>query len=173
MGRMERVLYILGAGFSAPLGLPLVSDFLMKSKDQYFDNPTEYDHFREIFEEIDKLSVAMKFFQADLFNIEEVLSFLEMKALVSDDGLRDRFLRYVRDVICHHTPEIVRDPECLRSGNWYEHLFGSEGHYGALVATSFGLRVARSRLPSRENASTCGTPSRNGKTPSMLAESEW
>jgi hypothetical protein len=30
---IEKVTYILGAGFSAPLGLPVMGDFLLKSKD--------------------------------------------------------------------------------------------------------------------------------------------
>ncbi|WP_175406349.1 hypothetical protein [Bacillus sp. FJAT-27264] len=29
---MEKVVYILGAGFSAPLGIPVMSNFIMKAK---------------------------------------------------------------------------------------------------------------------------------------------
>jgi len=32
---MERVVYILGAGFSAPLGLPVMNDLMIKAKDLY------------------------------------------------------------------------------------------------------------------------------------------
>jgi hypothetical protein len=32
---VDRVVYLLGAGFSAPLGLPVMSNFLMKSKDLF------------------------------------------------------------------------------------------------------------------------------------------
>ena len=32
---MNRVVYVLGAGFSAPLGIPIVRSFLEKSKDLY------------------------------------------------------------------------------------------------------------------------------------------
>jgi len=46
---MENVFYILGAGFSAPLSLPVMSNFLMKSKDMYFSDPERLQHFQEIF----------------------------------------------------------------------------------------------------------------------------
>jgi len=36
---LEKVVYLLGAGFSAPLGLPVMSNFLEKSKDIYFADP--------------------------------------------------------------------------------------------------------------------------------------
>jgi len=32
---MDKVVYFLGAGFSAPLGLPVTSNFIVKSKDMY------------------------------------------------------------------------------------------------------------------------------------------
>ena len=47
---MEKVTYILGAGFSAPLGLPVMQDFLAKSKDLYFSDPRRYRHFERVFD---------------------------------------------------------------------------------------------------------------------------
>lgn len=41
----EKVVYILGAGFSAPLGLPVMSNFLVKSKDLYFSDTEKYKRF--------------------------------------------------------------------------------------------------------------------------------
>ena len=49
---MENVVYLLGAEFSAPLGLPVMKDFLLKSKDLYFQNRDEYGHFVEVIEEV-------------------------------------------------------------------------------------------------------------------------
>jgi len=43
---MENVVYILGAGFSAPLSLAVISNFLMKSKDMYFSDPERFQHFQ-------------------------------------------------------------------------------------------------------------------------------
>ena len=46
---MEKVVYILGAGFSAPLGLPVISNFYEKSKDLYFSDTIQYKYFIKIF----------------------------------------------------------------------------------------------------------------------------
>ncbi len=46
---MDKVVYFLGAGFSAPLGLPVMRDFLIKSKDMYFENPDRYKHLAIIY----------------------------------------------------------------------------------------------------------------------------
>ena len=75
---MERVVYLLGAGFSAPLGLPVMSNFLMKSKDMYSEDPDRYSHFKKVFDRIREMSVCKNYYKADLFNIEEVLSILEI-----------------------------------------------------------------------------------------------
>ena len=73
---MERVVYLLGAGFSAPLGLPVMNDVLVKSRDLYFSNREMYPHFDEVFQMIAQLSVTKNYFETDLFNIEEILSIL-------------------------------------------------------------------------------------------------
>ena len=52
---MENVVYLLGAGFSAPLGLPVMDNFLEKSKDLYQKDPQKYADFLDVFKEIDRL----------------------------------------------------------------------------------------------------------------------
>jgi hypothetical protein len=74
--RMERVVYLLGAGFSAPLGLPVMSNFLEKSKDMYFETPDRYKYFSDVFNQIRDFSVVKNYYNSDLFNIEEILSIL-------------------------------------------------------------------------------------------------
>lgn len=76
---MERVVYLLGAGFSAPLGIPVMSNFLIKSRDLYRLDQTRYAHFKEVFDTISELSVIETFYSADLLNIEEILSVLEIR----------------------------------------------------------------------------------------------
>ena len=57
----EKVVYILGAGFSAQFGLPVMSNFLEKSKDMYAIrnsggiNGVNIDFFGDVYQEIDKL----------------------------------------------------------------------------------------------------------------------
>ena len=82
---MNKIVYIFGAGFSAPLGLPLMNNFISKSKAMYFNsNPSKnYDYFNDTFKMIESNSYVKNFVNSDLFNIEELLSILEMCASVS------------------------------------------------------------------------------------------
>lgn len=116
---MEHVVYLLGAGFSAPLGLPVMRTFLMKSKDMYAAEPGQYPHFRQVFECIDELSRIQSYFDADLFNIEEILSILEMRDQIGGKTTSRRFAKYIADVIEHYTPPPPGPPGI--SSNWYEY----------------------------------------------------
>jgi len=62
---MEKVVYLLGAGFSAPLGIPVMSNFLMKSKDVYFANPERFKHFSDVFDMINAMSVSKNYYHTD------------------------------------------------------------------------------------------------------------
>jgi hypothetical protein len=103
---MERVVYILGAGFSAPLGLPVVRNFRLKSQDQFASAKPEYEYFGEVFKEIQRLSVTKNFFNADLYDVEEILSLIEMSAFADAAATRTEFVNYIADVIRYHTPNI-------------------------------------------------------------------
>ena len=101
----ENVVYLLGAGFSYPLGLPVMGNFLEKSKDMYFEDKGGYQHFEEIFKKIREMNVSKTYYDTDLTNIEEILSFLEMEQHLGDDSLEHSFTRYIIDVINHFTPD--------------------------------------------------------------------
>ena len=102
----ERIVYILGAGFSQALGLPLMSDFLEKSKDLYFGDKEKYAHFSSIFEEIGKMGAGKTYLNLDLLNIEEILSVLTIRdMLTSSDGGRG-FEQYITQVIKASTPRV-------------------------------------------------------------------
>jgi hypothetical protein len=58
---MDNVVYFLGAGFSAPLGLPITSNFLVKSKDMFAANAQNYSHFAEVFKTIKELSIIKNY----------------------------------------------------------------------------------------------------------------
>jgi len=129
------VTYLLGAGFSAPLGLPVMSNFLAKAKDQFAAEPGGYASFKEIFGRVDSLAKAKNFFAADLFNIEEILSLLEMDHHIRGDLSHDAYVEFLRDVIAYHTPQVER----IRPlpGNWHEHAWGDglQKLYGAFVGS--------------------------------------
>ena len=56
---IDKVVYVLGAGFSAPLGIPVMSNFLVKSKDMYFASPERFSHFQKVFDRIRSTHVAL------------------------------------------------------------------------------------------------------------------
>src|SRR5262249_8947261 len=116
---MSHVVYLLGAGFSAPLGLPVMRDFLIKSKDMFAIRPKQYSSFRNIFALINQMGSIQSYYQADLFNIEEILSILEMDEQIAGKRSR-RFARFIADVVSFYTPpdpiaDVARFP-----GNWHE-----------------------------------------------------
>lgn len=143
---MERVVYFLGAGFSAPLGLPVMSNFLEKSKDIYFSEP-KYKYFEEVLETISRMSVVKNYYSTDLFNIEEILSILAMQHELKGERLRRSFLRYIADVINHYTPTFSPQKEGWPS-NWYDIIFSSAGdpgrHFGFFVGSILQLRMSTS-----------------------------
>jgi len=101
---VERVVYILGAGFSAPLGLPVVSNFLFRAKDLFAGDPNGLAYFKDVFEEIDSLARVKNYFSADLFDIEEILSILEMRSQFGGSNLPVTFSRFICEVVTRSTP---------------------------------------------------------------------
>ena len=104
---VEKVVYIIGAGFSAPLGLPVVRNFIERSKDLYLSDQGRYRDFYNVFQQIQKLSNVKNYYSADLFDIEEVLSILDLNAFISGTGLKKEFEEYVKTVISDTTPQFV------------------------------------------------------------------
>jgi hypothetical protein len=138
---MDKVVYFFGAGFSAPLGLPVMSNFLIKSKDLYFANPGEFAHFKDVFEMIRAMSVSKNYFDTDLFNIEEILSILEMGKQLEGKRLEESFVRYLVDVVKHSTPR-VKPVDNLPS-NWHRYAFSSalEHAYAYFIASLLNLSL--------------------------------
>ena len=138
---MDKVVYILGAGFSAPLGLPVMGNFLVKSKDMFADKPAEHKSFQKVFKTIDQMSECKNYFKADLFNIEEILSILEMKEGLRNGGAARSFIDYVSDVIKSCTPPMPPPPQlsAVVPGWFHSILTGDWRPYGAFVASLFNL----------------------------------
>lgn len=121
---MERVVYLLGAGFSAPLGLPVMSNFLSKSKDMYFENQERYQYFSDVFSQIWDFSVVKNYYDSDLFNIEEILSILEMASQLEGHKLKKNFIKYLSDVITFYTPKLNYYLRGHNVSNWNDFIFG-------------------------------------------------
>lgn len=133
---MEKIVYLLGAGFSAPLGLPLASNFLEKSKDLYFHDTKKYSHFEQVFKKIDEMHKSKTYYQTDLLNIEEILSILEMQSQVDSQIERKVFADYIIDVINYYTPQIRRGERGeQRTRNLFGHAYG----YGSFISALFHI----------------------------------
>ena len=141
---MEKVVYFLGAGFSAPFGIPVMSNFLEKSKDMYSRDSSQYKHFSDIFNRIDRMAKSSLYYSTDVFNIEETLSILEMEERMKDLDLREAFMKYIGDVIDHHAYKIEKEVEAAVPGSsgWYENLFGRERMRHRELWNALGFFVA-------------------------------
>ncbi len=145
----DKVAYILGAGFSAPLGLPVMSNFLVKSKDLYFSNTEKYKHFRSVFDAINELSVSKNYYSADLFNIEEILSIIEMGTFLEGKRLKKVFIQYISDVIDFYTPKVQPYSNGELPGNWVDFIFGErdlQKDFGCFTANLFGTKYNEQRI---------------------------
>jgi hypothetical protein len=100
----NNVVYFLGAGFSQPLGIPVMKDFYLKGKDLYYKNPGKYGYFLKVIKEINELDKVQKFFKSDLFNIEEILSLLETRPKKKTK----EFVKFISDVVRYYTPGIKK-----------------------------------------------------------------
>ncbi|MCC7422535.1 MAG: SIR2 family protein [Planctomycetaceae bacterium] len=105
----------------------------------------KYAHFQKVFETITELSVCKNYFNTNLFNIEEILSLLEMRStLANEKASRKRFVQFVLDVIRACTPSLPDPltPPLIRT-NWSETLLGptpfnAYGYFvGAILQHSF------------------------------------
>jgi hypothetical protein len=112
-GHKELVVYVLGAGFSVPLGIPVMNNFVSKSKNQFLKDTEKYKKFSAVFKKFGELYKVKNFFSSDLDNIEEILSILEMETYLksSDSKLKSSaFIDYLCDVIEEHTPSLNPKP---------------------------------------------------------------
>lgn len=142
---MDRVTYVLGAGFSAPLGIPIMRDFYTRSQAMHDLDPGAYPHFTEVFEAIQQLSILKNYYKGNLLHIEEILSIIEMRAFLEGTDLDAKFLQYIADVVKHYTPPFRTTPNSAPS-NWHMYAFGSEdplSYYGWFVANLFNLEIGK------------------------------
>jgi len=163
---MDNILYIIGAGFSAPLGLPVINNFLRASKDIYQRDPENYAHFTRIFEKIDGMGKAKNYMNCNLFNIEEILSILEMESYLTSADCSEEFTKYIADVVTYYTPPLV--PSSKKESHtgsrlidwemqsWYQTLFEpTQGNrllqsYFEFISMLFNLTFRR-----QEKTATC------------------
>lgn len=104
---MEKTTYIIGAGFSRYANLPLMNDFYFHSKDVYSKLTEESDKksFQKVFKYFDDFSKVKHTMDADFYNIEELLSIIEMDSFVNGNKrIYKDYLNYLKKVIELSTP---------------------------------------------------------------------
>lgn len=149
----EKVVYVLGAGFSAPFGLPVIANFISLAKDQHLLQASGGPTFERVFEKLNELSRIKNVFAADLSNIEEVLSILEMDSFLGDGSSRVEFQEFIKSVIAFRTPPLKPYGSRL-PGNWESFAFGRgdlQNGLGLFVAALHQLAIGlddASRRPS-------------------------
>lgn len=145
---MEKITYILGAGFSAPAGLPLMNNFILKAKDMYYSDPVKFNYFLKIFEKIDSLSKIKNFFKADLYNIEEVLSLFETESILyRNSKFKSEFIQFIIDVINHYTFTDLDINFTKNVSNYHGSVLGGDHikkTYGSFVCSLLGLQINKS-----------------------------
>lgn len=144
---MDRVVYLLGAGFSAPLGLPVMSNFLEMAKDIYELNPRKNKHFKKVFDAINTMAKAGMYYSADFFNIEEVLSILEMERMLASRQTEELFTRFISDVITHYSPILTTTfvPTDQEPNRWKNNIFEGfdyANYYGHFVCALLNVEIS-------------------------------
>jgi len=104
----DKNVYLLGAGFSKEIGLPLQDDFLLVAKEVFFKNSRLFKHFEKVFEYQDKLTKMKKYLNYPLLNLEQLFNLIEMDIFYSsnDDviSIKKNFIRLICDVLIDKTP---------------------------------------------------------------------
>lgn len=163
MNKPDHVTYLLGAGFSAPLGFPVMSNFLIKSKDMFAGDPEKYKHFKEVFDTIKTIAIAKNYYTTDLFNIEEILSMLEIHEFIEGNKLSESFTNYIRDVILFYTPSSMLPYKHIATiMNWQDRIFSGKlewKDYGYFVMNLFGLKPEKAGTTSFTGVNFLRNPS--------------
>jgi hypothetical protein len=144
---MEKITYILGAGFSAPAGLPLMNNFILKAKDIYYSDPVKYEYFLKIFNKVDDLSKIKNVFKADLYNIEEVLSIFETDSfLYRNTSFKNDFIQFISDVIEYYTFDDLNITFNNKIGNYHGFVLGEDPIkqvYASFLCSLLKIRIRR------------------------------
>jgi len=119
-----------------------MSNFLERSKDLFAEDPQRFAHFEEVFREIARMANAKNYMEIDLFNIEQILSILEMEEYAGGTAHRESFIRFLADTVTALTPD-TQVPKQLPSP-WEEHMFSENEEiksYCEWVAGLFGVSI--------------------------------
>jgi len=145
---VQNIVYVLGAGFSAPLGLPVMANFWIKSKEIARTEPEKYGHITAVIEKLKQTNSTGSYFEYPQFNVEEALSILEIAGNLGSDVNLDTFRKYIIAVITYLTPEINAVDLSALPSDWRDKIFGNEERwqwYGHFVASLHHIQITFSK----------------------------
>ena len=87
---MDKIVYILGAGFSSPLSLPVMSNFIEMSKNLYASDKDKYKHFNKVFDSIRKRLVYVT-----LYHNTENLKKIDVICRDEGNVVKDRYDAFI------------------------------------------------------------------------------
>ncbi|SRR6266480_3874496 len=145
-GGKKHVVYVLGAGFSQPLGIPTVASFLDRAKTLQQGDPETFAYFDGIFDTIKVLERAHNFYRTDRTSIEDLLTMLDLKDELEGTTQSQGFKKFICDVVTSYTPKIEMNANAQR---WYDLFFGCEAwpSYGVFVSALLGYEFALTVAP--------------------------
>lgn len=143
---MKNIVYIIGAGFSAPLNVPTMKNFYRISQKL---NISDRPHFKRIFDYSEKTSPVKHFANINMMNIEELLSLLEMDNYLNKSELINDMKLYISDVVkvtlsfdgnSNFSNEKHDFPE-----DWYLRIFTKhkEKLYGYFLLSLLGVDISK------------------------------
>lgn len=117
----DKNVYVLGAGFSKGLGIPLQDDFLLLAKEVYFKNANKFKHFQSVFDYQNNSSKMRQFLSYPLLNLEHLFNLLEMDLFYTNSSelinVKADFIRLICDVLTELTPSPYhRQGQFLQAG---------------------------------------------------------
>lgn len=108
MTKQQKVVFFVGAGFSAPFGLPVMANFIDMARDLYFSDPEKYATVGKTLELIHKYSNTKNYLNINLHNIEDLLSIAYMEQVINGKNKKDIQLinEFIRTVIIEYTTDV-------------------------------------------------------------------
>src|SRR5258708_39414022 len=142
----KHVVYILGAGFSAPLKIPTIASFLDRAQTLREEDSEAFAYFDKIFETIQVLERANNFYRTDRTSIEDLLTMLDLKDALEGTADSQLFKKFICDVVLSSTPNIQASASPQR---WSDLFFGGEpwASYGVVVSGLLGYGVSLTGTP--------------------------
>jgi hypothetical protein len=105
---IDKNVYLLGAGFSKEIGIPLQDEFLLVAQEVFFKDTNLYRHFENVFNYKNKLTIMKNYLNYPLLNLEQLFNLIEMDIFYSNKSklknIKNDFIKLICDVIIDKTP---------------------------------------------------------------------